>query len=55
MVHVERSGERAGWATEPDLGRVAHGVANRMDKLKTLGNGWVPSVAEVAWTWLRKK
>ena len=32
------------WSVEPDLGRVAHGVANRVDRLKMLGNGWVPQV-----------
>lgn len=37
------------WATEPDLGRVAHGVAARVDRLKALGNGQVPLQAAVAW------
>ena len=32
------------WATEPPLGRVAHGVAHRVDRLKALGNGVVPAV-----------
>jgi len=34
------------WSVEPDVGRVAHGVANRVDRLKTLGNGWVPQVVK---------
>jgi len=29
------------WNTEPQLGRVAHGVPNRVDRLKALGNGQV--------------
>ena len=33
------------WATEPKLGRVANGVASRVDRLKTIGNGQVPIVA----------
>jgi DNA (cytosine-5)-methyltransferase 1 len=33
---------------EPLVGRVAHGVANRVDRLKALGNGQVPSCAAVA-------
>lgn len=33
------------WATEPDLGRMAHGVPRRVDRLKALGNGVVPQVA----------
>lgn len=35
------------WAVEPDVGRVAYGVPNRMDRLKGLGNAIVPQVAEV--------
>ena len=34
------------WATEPDVGRVAHGVPSRVDRLKGLGNAIVPQVAE---------
>jgi len=37
------------WPTEPDVGRVAHGVAHRVDRLKALGNGQVPRVAATAW------
>ena len=39
-----------GWATEPDVGRVAHGVAARVDRLKAIGNGQVPAVAALAWS-----
>ena len=38
------------WSTEPNVGRVAHGVASRVDRLKALGNGQVPAVAATAWT-----
>jgi len=37
------------WATEPDVGRVAHGVASRVDRLKAIGNGQVPAVVRAAW------
>jgi len=37
------------WAIEPNVGRVAHGVASRVDRLKALGNGICPLVADVAW------
>jgi len=35
------------WATEPRLDRVAHGVPNRMDRLKQLGNAVVPQIPEL--------
>lgn len=38
------------WATEPGLGRVADGVANRVDRLKAIGDGQVPAVVALAWT-----
>jgi DNA (cytosine-5)-methyltransferase 1 len=53
-----RSGQRQGtgseivwgdWAAEPQLGRVAHGVAARVDRLKAIGNGQVPQCAAQAW------
>jgi len=34
---------------EPHVGRVAHGVAARVDQLRALGNGQVPLVAAEAW------
>jgi DNA (cytosine-5)-methyltransferase 1 len=34
------------WIAEPDVGRVAHGVPRRVDRLKALGNAVVPQVAE---------
>ena len=34
------------WTTEPDVGRVAHGVPSRVDRLRGLGNAVVPQVAE---------
>lgn len=36
------------WPTEPGMGRVANGVANRVDRIKALGNGQVPRVAAAA-------
>lgn len=37
------------WRTEPDVGRVADGVASRVDRLRAIGNGQVPRVAAEAW------
>jgi len=34
------------WTTEPDVGRVAHGIPRRVDRLRGLGNAVVPQVAE---------
>jgi DNA (cytosine-5)-methyltransferase 1 len=39
------------WTTEPDVGRVAHGVPARVDQLKCLGNAVVPQIAE----WIGRK
>ena len=44
-----RTQEYAGWQwwqTEPDVGRVAHGIPSRVDRLRGLGNAVVPQVAE---------
>ena len=38
--------EPSWWATEPDVGRVAHGVPHRVDRLRALGNAVVPQVVE---------
>ena len=35
------------WAVEPDVGRVAHGVPKRVDRLKQLGNAVVPQIPEL--------
>ena len=37
------------WKTEPNVGRVADGVAHRVDRLKAIGNGQVPLCAATAW------
>jgi len=34
------------WRVEPNVGRVAYGVPNRVDRLRALGNAVVPQVAE---------
>jgi len=35
------------WATEPAVGRVAHGVPDRVDRLRCLGNAVVPVIPEL--------
>lgn len=34
------------WAAEPGVGRVAHGVPHRVDRIRALGNAVVPQCAE---------
>jgi DNA (cytosine-5)-methyltransferase 1 len=40
-------GDSGWWNTEPDLGRMADGISNRVDRIRCLGNAVVPQVAEV--------
>ena len=39
-------GTNSHWVFEPNVGRVANGVSNRVDRLRGLGNAVVPQVAE---------
>lgn len=43
------------WATEPAVGRVAHRVADRVDRLKAIGNGQVSLVAATAFRILTER
>ncbi|WP_407924811.1 DNA cytosine methyltransferase [Desulfosarcina ovata] len=43
------------WESEPAMGRVAHGVAHRVDRLRAIGNGQVPLVAATAFRILQSK
>lgn len=54
--------KRGGWwecdpgepgAVEPGMGRMAHGIPDRMDQIKALGNAQVPRVVECVWGVLR--
>jgi DNA (cytosine-5)-methyltransferase 1 len=47
-------GRVGGWDIEPNVGRVANGVAARVDRLKAIGNGQVPVVAATAFSILNK-
>jgi DNA (cytosine-5)-methyltransferase 1 len=42
-----QNGCSPGWSTEPAVGRLAHGVPRRVDRLKGLGNAIVPQIAEI--------
>lgn len=43
------------WAAEPDVGRVAHGLPNRVDRIKCLGNAVVPQQAYPIFKALREE
>jgi DNA (cytosine-5)-methyltransferase 1 len=45
----QTNGSREWWQAEPNVGRVADGVAARVDRLKAIGNGQVPLCAATAW------
>jgi len=47
--------EHCWWKSEPNMGRVADGVAARVDKLKAIGNGQVPFCAATAWKLLSER
>lgn len=39
--------ESSQWVVEPNVGRVAHGVPSRVDRLRSLGNAVVPQIPEL--------
>ena len=53
--YVESIGRSEFWSIEPPLGRVANGVADRLDRLKAIGNGQVPLCAATAWRLLKER
>jgi DNA (cytosine-5)-methyltransferase 1 len=46
---------RSWWEVEPALGRVVDGMADRVDRLKAIGNGQVPLCAATAWRILTER
>jgi DNA (cytosine-5)-methyltransferase 1 len=53
ILQIEWNGRKRSlyWESEPRVGRVAYGVASRVDRrLARIGNGQVPIVAAAAWT-----
>ena len=48
-------GEQDDWFLGPYVGRVAHGVASRVDRLRALGNGQVPQCMAAAFTYLARQ
>jgi DNA (cytosine-5)-methyltransferase 1 len=52
VPYIRRHEDQGQWFTEPDVGRVAHGVHNRVAMLTCLGNAVVPQQAFVIGRWL---
>jgi DNA (cytosine-5)-methyltransferase 1 len=48
-------GDTPKWLPEPGLGRVVDGCADRVDRIRLLGNGVVPQTAARAWTTLTSR
>jgi DNA (cytosine-5)-methyltransferase 1 len=48
-------GSPSWWQVEPNVDRVANGVAARVDRLKAIGNGQVPLCAATAWRLLKER
>jgi len=44
-VYERTRWHHSGWVAEPDVGRVAHGVSKRVDRLRGIGNAIVPQIA----------
>jgi len=45
-VRLSNPRRKAEWKPEPDVGRVAHGIPNRVDRLKGLGNAVLPQIIQ---------
>ena len=45
VPYSKRFNIKGQWNTEPNVGREAHGIPNRVDRLKGLGNAIVPQIA----------
>tara|TARA_X000001388_G_scaffold15709_1_gene9573 strand:- start:1668 stop:2576 length:909 start_codon:yes stop_codon:yes gene_type:complete len=52
---LPRSPKHEYWHTEPELGRVANGIPNRVDRLKGLGNAIVPQCAYEIFKYIARK
>lgn len=40
------------WEVEPDVGRVAHGLPGRVDRITALGNAVVPQIPQMIGAWI---
>ena len=54
-VELEYGSTSDFWSVEPNVGKVVDGLAFRMDRLKSIGNGQVPLCAATAWKLLNER
>ena len=47
--------QKYNWLSEPNVGRVVDGCADRVDRIRMLGNGVVPQTAAKAWRILNER
>ncbi|HBO16081.1 MAG TPA: hypothetical protein DD440_07065 [Porticoccaceae bacterium] len=45
-AHKSSEGRSTLWKPEPQVGRVAHGIPRRVDRIRGLGNAIVPAIAQ---------
>ena len=55
FVRESKRSTAPNWLPEPQLGRVVDGCADRVDRLRLLGNGVVPQTAAEAWQVLEQQ
>jgi DNA (cytosine-5)-methyltransferase 1 len=49
---IAKSSNVRWWESEPGMGRVADGMADRLDRAYAIGNGQIPAVVRAAWEML---
>ena len=54
-MRPSKEGRYATWDAEPNVGRVVNGCADRVDRIRMLGNGVVPQTAAKAWLTLNER
>ena len=50
-----RPTQQGWWESEPELGRVAYGIPNRVDRIKSIGNAVVPQLAQAIAKTIKQK
>jgi DNA (cytosine-5)-methyltransferase 1 len=51
--NIDKQKHCSWWSTEPTVDRMVDGLANRLDRLRCIGNGQVPAVVQLAWNLMK--